>query len=186
MSSDETKQYIKNHIKNVRKGMRELAGIIVSRSDEHDASKLEDPELSGYIQMDQEPRYQYGTKEYKEKMQRYSWLFKQHWRVNRHHPEYFKDLGGFESQANLIDVIEMLCDWLSYKNGLTYLEATKLVSQQCKRFHFSETMEDLLMNTLRDYFVDLGGFKDIKQNQDNEFYQKSDLSGYTPVMDIKA
>lgn len=185
MSPDETKQYIKNHIKNVRKDMRELASIIVSRSDEHDASKLEEPELSGYIQMDQEPRYPYGTREYQEKMKKYSWLFRQHWKTNRHHPEYFKDIGGFESQANLIDVIEMLCDWLSYKNNLTYLDATKLVAQQCKRFGFSETMENLLMNTLRDYFVDLGGFKDIKQESNDNYYQKSDFSGFTPIMDIR-
>lgn len=34
-------------------------------------------------------------------------LIETHWKNNRHHPEYFKDISNMEE----LDIIEMVCDW---------------------------------------------------------------------------
>lgn len=183
MSQRETKKYIQEHIANVRKRMGELAGIIVSRAENHDKSKLEEPEFSGFVAMDNEPRYPYGSEEYNDKSKRFAWLFKVHWSKNRHHPEYFDDKGEFEQEANLVDVIEMLCDWVSYNGCMSYTEAYDLVEKQCRRFRFSGTMRNLLLNTLRDYFVDFGCFREKKELHSD--YSSLSKKQYRPTVDIK-
>lgn len=187
MGEQSTEDYIHKHIQSVRKKMSEIAGIIVERAEHHDESKLKDPEFSGFIQMDKEPRYEYNSQGYKDKMKRFAWLFEHHWANNRHHPEFFKNQGGFESQANIVDIVEMLCDWTSYKKSISYTEAINIVHAQCKRFHFSETMENILLNTLRDYFVDFGGFKDLgKCDVKNDGYFHHSDKDYIPIVDVKA
>ena len=151
MNQDNTEDYIKKHINCVQYWMQYFAEILLRRSKEHDRSKLEEPELSQWKKMDEEPRYSYESKEYLEKKKRYESLFKMHWKHNRHHPEYFD--GKIFPDRDLIDLIEMLSDWLGYKDHISYSEASSLVKQQTKRYNFSSEIEDLLLNTLKNWFV---------------------------------
>ena len=64
----------------------------------------------------------------------------------------------------------MLCDWLGYKEDITLEEAEKLIRQQCDRYHFSDTMQSLLYNTLKNYFVVTPGEKNL-----NELFRKLGL-----------
>ena len=75
MGEQSTENYIHKHIQSVRKKMSEIAGIIVERAEHHDESKLKDPEFSGFVQMDKEPRYEYNSQEYKDKMKRFASRF---------------------------------------------------------------------------------------------------------------
>ena len=61
---------------------------------------------------------------------------------------------------NLIDITEMLCDWISYKSNLSYSEASKVIEENCKRFGFDEQIRNILLNTLREYFSSFGGEDD--------------------------
>lgn len=57
-----------------------------------------------------------------------------HWKNNRHHPEYFKDINDMKE----IDIIEMCCDWhaRSVQYGTDLMQFIKI--RQKNRFHFPE------------------------------------------------
>lgn len=162
MNQVSTKEYIESHRSRVRKWLQHFSNVLDQKGREHDQSKLEEPEYSQWCKMDEEPRYKYGTKEYNNKLNRFNYLFKMHWKDkrNRHHPEHFQVMDENEiifNDKDLIDLVEMLCDWLGYRDSITYTAASKLVEQQCDRFGFSEELRNLLMNTLMNHFVTFGG-----------------------------
>ena len=134
-----TEEYISGHISRVQKWISKFSTILYIRGLNHDRSKLCEPELSMWKKMDEEPRYPYGTKEYQEKLNRYQELFKLHYKRNKHHPEHWS---GYYLEMDLIDIIEMLCDWLGYKEDITIEEAEALIDQQCRRYNFNNTFTD--------------------------------------------
>ena len=155
VEGQETVDYIIEHKKRVQKRLLAVANELIDRAKHHDDSKLEDPELSGWVEMDKEARYKYGTPEYQRKLNKWKWLLRLHWKNNRHHPEYFDNLVlGKETERDLLDLIEMVADWISYKDDLRYSEASELVKKQCERYGFSEEISDLLLNTLKNYYVE--------------------------------
>ena len=145
-----TEEYVNSHINRVRKWIGKFSTILFIRGINHDKSKLCEPELSLWKKMDEEPRYPYGTSKYKEKLNRYKEVFQQHYKHNKHHPEHWS---GYYCDMDLMDVIEMLCDWLGYKDDITLKEAETLVNQQCERYGFNDTFRHLLYNTLKNYFT---------------------------------
>ena len=145
-----TEEYINSHINRVQKWIGKFSSILFIRGVNHDKSKLCEPELSLWKKMDEEPRYPYGTLKYKEKLNRYKEVFQHHYMHNKHHPEHWS---GYYSEMDLMDVIEMLCDWLGYKEDITLKEAETLVNQQCERYGFNDTFRHLLYNTLKNYFT---------------------------------
>lgn len=162
-----TKEYVEKHQRTVRKRLSHFSTILQSRAFIHDESKLQEPEYSLWKQMDEEPRYPYGTKEYISKLDRWQHLFRMHWNDsrNRHHPEHFTNP---ITEMDLMDMIEMLCDWLGYKEVLSYTEASKLVDSQCKRFNFPDEFRYLLLNTLTNYFVTFGGISSAVDDENRK------------------
>lgn len=162
---DITLEYINRHKLRVKQWMNVFINELKRRADIHDNSKLEEPELSGWKAMDKEPRYKYGTPEYNDKVNRYKWLMELHWRRNRHHPEYWQ-IWEEKKDRDLLDYIEMLIDWLSYTDRkMSYTQARNLVKRQISRYHMNDLtdeinnppMSQLLLNTLSNYFVTIGG-----------------------------
>ena len=118
--------------------------------------------------MDLEPRYEYGSYEYYDKLRRFSEVFSHHYKVNSHHPEHFVNP---EHEMTLIDMVEMLCDWFAYKQDIPIREGVELIREQCDRFGFSDTIMSLLTNTYREYMnSDL--FDDIYTNQERMIADK--------------
>ena len=148
MGVEQTVSYTQGHIYNVRKLLNKFADILKQKGETHDQSKLEEPEVYGWAAMDLEPRYEYGSYEYYDKLRRFSEVFNHHYKVNSHHPEHFVNP---ENEMTLIDMIEMLCDWFAYKQDVPVDEGIKLIKDQCKRFKFSDTIKSLLINTYREY-----------------------------------
>jgi hypothetical protein len=137
------------------------------RAENHDKSKLVPPEKDGWDLMDKEPSYRYGTVEYYKKMKKYYEVFKHHYDVNSHHPEHY---GNDISKMDLLDIIEMLCDWLSYKEDLTDEEIDSTIKGQCKRFNFSDEMQSILINTAhRNFSKSYFNENDIYMKQKNLF-----------------
>ena len=149
MKSKSTYDYIKTHIEHVQKYIKTFIQLLEERAKNHDKSKLELPEFDIWCKMDEEPQYKYGTPEYFEKINRYKDLFKHHYECNRHHPEHF--LLGI-NDMNLIDLIEMLCDWLGYKDIMSINEAMSLIDKQMARYNFSDELRGIMFNTLVEYF----------------------------------
>lgn len=143
-----TVRFIKNHQHKVQRNIYLLCSKLIKRAEEHDKSKLQEPELTGWEEMDKEPRSEYGTPEYFEKQEKYRWVFEHHYRNNRHHPEYWQ---GFLCEMDLIDVLEMICDWASFDN-MTDLDAIKIIEQQMDRFGFDGLLKNLILNTFKNYF----------------------------------
>ena len=101
----ETEKYIRAHIQRVQNWLSHFSRQLYIRGNNHDASKLQSPEIEGWSQMDLEPRYPYGSPEYEDKKRRYEWLFHAHYSRNRHHPEYFDIHDNKTFEMDLMDLI---------------------------------------------------------------------------------
>lgn len=154
MAQIETEEYIKGHISRVRRHIDTFIQLLIRRAENHDKSKLEEPELSWWKEMDKEPRYPYGSEEYKQKIKRWNKVFKHHYQYNRHHPEHY-EYGV--SEMTLIDIVEMMCDWLGYKDTTTVTEALKVCDDQMARYDISEELRQIIFNTLLRYYSLMGG-----------------------------
>lgn len=175
-----TSEAILQHKARVKKWMQVFIDELKRRAKTHDDSKLRSPELENWEAMDREPRYKYGTPEYFAKLKKYHWLLELHWKKNRHHPEYWH-LNEDAKNRDLLDYIEMLCDWMSYSNEkISYSKARSLVIAQTKRYRMDNAynevdnppMSELLLNTLSNYFVKIGGEEEKK---DKELYGRIDV-----------
>lgn len=159
-----TEKYILEHKNRVNNWLLSFAFELLKRGGGHDNSKLQEPEISGWKQMDQEPRYNYGTKEYFDKLNKYHWLMEEHWSKNRHHPEYW-EINKDDKSRDLIDILEMLADWSSYKDKVSYSEASRMIEKQSERYNLSDEMRDLLLNTLTNYFVSFGNLDNKEEKE---------------------
>lgn len=117
------------------------------RSFEHDASKLQTPEKSIFDEYT--PRLKgstYGSDEYKQYLSEMKVALDHHYSQNRHHPEHFSN--GI-NDMNLVDLIEMLCDWkaatLRHADG----DILRSVRINRERFEISEQLAEILVNTVR-------------------------------------
>lgn len=155
MEQIDTEEYIKGHISRVRKHINTFIELLLKRAMNHDKSKLEEPEFSWWKEMDKEPRYPYGSEEYKQKIKRWDKVFKHHYKYNRHHPEHY-DYGV--SEMTLVDIVEMMCDWLGYKDTITISEALKVCDEQMKRYNIPDGVRQIIFNTLLRYYSLMGGF----------------------------
>lgn len=155
MEQIDTEEYIKGHISRVRKHMNTFVQLLLKRAINHDKSKLEEPELSWWKEMDKEPRYPYGSEEYKQKIKRWDKVFKHHYKYNRHHPEHYEY--GI-SEMTLVDIVEMMCDWLGYKDTIAISEALKVCDEQMKRYNIPDGIRQIIFNTLLRYYSLMGGF----------------------------
>lgn len=155
MEQIDTEEYIKGHISRVRKHINTFVQLLLKRAINHDKSKLEEPEISWWKEMDKEPRYPYGSEEYKQKIKRWDKVFKHHYKYNRHHPEHY-EYGV--SEMTLVDIVEMMCDWLGYKDIITISEALKVCDEQMRRYNIPDGIRQIIFNTLLRYYSLMGGF----------------------------
>lgn len=158
----DTLNSILKHRQTVRERLLFLADELYKRAYHHDDSKLQLPELSWLIEMDKEPRYEYGTPEYFDKMKRWDKFFNHHYENNRHHPDHFSN--GIEGM-NLADLCEYIVDIISYYEELHVNNALDTVNKQKERFGLDEQLTQILKNTLIEYFSWFGGQKPVSDEQ---------------------
>jgi len=97
------------HIWRVSQLLTDAAVILMKRGAAHDASKLEEPEKSGYDHVGDSLRgLTYGSPEYIEQLKELKDVIAHHYAHNTHHPEHYADgMYGFD----LWDLVEMFLDW---------------------------------------------------------------------------
>ena len=104
---------ITRHIKTVQSAMGLVIDDLISRSENHDMSKLKEDEFGGYERFDSMPEYlEYGSEEYEEakaQVMKDNNAVGLHYKRNDHHPEHFEDVNKMHFQQ----IIEMVCDWCS-------------------------------------------------------------------------
>ena len=122
--------------------MSKIAIEIMKKAFDHDNSKMEEPELSGFMEIIPELNKQkYMDSEYSKALK--GDAIQHHYKNNDHHPEFFKN--GCKDM-NFVNMIEMLCDWISASkryNGEVDFD------EQQKRFNYSDDIKALLVNTMK-------------------------------------
>ena len=130
------------HINHVRRFMNKFVKDLLDRSEKHDNSKMEEPELP--IFMEFTPRLgtvEYNSNEYKKFLEDMKPALDHHYANNSHHPEHFKN--GIDDMS-LIDLLELLADWkgstLRNKNG----NIRKSLEINKERFKISDQLYNIL------------------------------------------
>jgi len=133
------------HKQKVESYLMLISKIIEKRGREHDLSKLQNIEKEIFdIYGSKLKSCAFGSEEYKSYLKEMKPALDHHYKNNRHHPEHFEY--GI-NDMNLIDLIEMLFDWLAsskrHKSGciMDSIDINK------SRFGIDEAIVKILKNT---------------------------------------
>lgn len=146
---DSTKDTVE-HILQVAKFIQFMISELASRAEEHDISKLEDPEKPIFDEFT--PKLTgttYGSDAYKSYLKEMQKALEHHYRNNRHHPEHFRE--GIRGMT-LIDLCEMLADWKAASLRHADGDILKSIEVNQARFGYSDELKQVLINTVREHF----------------------------------
>jgi hypothetical protein len=116
------------------------------RAEEHDASKLEDPELSMFNECTPKLRaLTYGSEEYKRCLEEMGEALRHHYDHNRHHPEHFE--AGVRDMT-LVDLVEMFLDWAAAARRHDDGDLSESIKINADRFGLSADLQAILTNTI--------------------------------------
>ena len=136
-----------DHIQTVQQLINRIASMLFYRALNHDHSKLNEPERSIFAEYTHQlSGSTYGSDEYKQFLDAMAPAISHHYSKNRHHPEHHPS--GI-NDMNLIDVIEMVCDWIAAAARHTNGDPLKSLKINIKRFQISEQLADIVENTIK-------------------------------------
>lgn len=146
MNETEVKVETRAHIRNVAHFITDIVMHLGRRAASHDASKLKDPELQTFVEFTPKLKNStYGSEEYHGFLKAMKPALDHHYAHNRHHPEHF-DNGV--SGMNIVDLVEMLCDWkaatLRHADG----DIVKSINYNAQRFGITDQLRDILLNSV--------------------------------------
>ena len=143
----DSNQEVLKHVKMVRDYLSLLAKKLEDRGNNHDASKMDSPEVEIFATYTPKlTKSTYGSEEYKKFLEEMKPALDHHYAVNRHHPEHFKN--GI-SDMNLVDLIEMICDWKAATRKHRDGNILKSLEINAKRFNIDPQLLAILHNTVR-------------------------------------
>lgn len=146
MPSDFVKDLVQ-HKAWVAENMQAVANDLFQRAAIHDNSKFEPEEFELYEQVFPElQKYAYGTPELRAVYGKLKPALKHHFEVNRHHPEYHEN--GINGMT-LIDLIEMVCDWLAASRR-SQTGIAKGLEINKERYGISDQLFEIIKNTVRE------------------------------------
>jgi len=135
----------KEHICKVRNNIRFVIYELLNRSMNHDKTKMENPELEIFdFHTSSLKGLTYGSDEYKKVLSKMKPALEHHYANNNHHPEHFQ--AGIRGM-NLIDLIEMFCDWYAATKRHADGDIMKSIEINKIRFGYNDLMEEILKNT---------------------------------------
>lgn len=138
------------HINRVRHFVWLAIDKLVERSNIHDASKLQSPELEGFAAASVKlSQCHYPSPEYTESLKELKPTLDHHYANNRHHPEHWPD--GVNDMT-LIDLIEMLADWKAATERQKDGNIRKSVEHNASKFNFTPQLRKIFENTVRELF----------------------------------
>lgn len=135
------------HKMEVLRLMGTVIELLIDRAYKHDNSKLEEPELSIFAKYT--PRLAnttYGSEEYTATLKEMDVAIQHHYSHNRHHPEHFPNR---VADMNLIDIIEMLCDWKASTARHNDGNILMSIDKNQERFGYSQELAQILRNTVK-------------------------------------
>jgi hypothetical protein len=135
------------HIMRVRDILALFASQLLERGSVHDQSKLERPEVELFTEWT--PRLAastYGSAEYEAMRKELAPALAHHYAKNRHHPEHWKN--GI-ADMNLIDLIEMFCDWKAATERHHDGNLHKSIEKNAGRFEMAPQLVKIFENTAK-------------------------------------
>jgi len=145
----------RKHIARVGKYLGDVIHKLLFRQTQHDESKLSKEEKPTFDKFTNKlAKSTYNSPKYKQFLIDMQPALEHHYKTNRHHPEHFLDSTGigFTSglhDMNLIDIIEMLCDWKAaterHNNGDIYVS----IEKNQDRFGYNDELKSILINTAK-------------------------------------
>lgn len=140
-----TKIKIQEHQLAVRRHINNVIGELWCRYQDHDKSKLEEPEFSIFDKhFGNLSKVEYGSQAYTDQMGLVGEAIAHHYSVSRHHPEFHSE--GVNGMS-LIDLIEMLCDWMAATSYGPNGNIRKSIEFNTQRFELSDQMVCVFKNT---------------------------------------
>lgn len=135
------------HIESVRKYIRLFTDKLTTRGVEHDRLKLESPEVEIFAEYTPKlANTTYGSEEYENCLKEMNVALQHHYANYRHHPEHFSK--GI-NDMNLVDIVEMLCDWKASSMRQHDGNLLKSVETNAQRFGYSGPLKQILINTAK-------------------------------------
>jgi len=145
----------RKHQQEVSNLLIKFAQLLLTRAMEHDNSKLESPEREIFIEYT--PKLKgttFGSEEYKSYLKEMKVALDHHYANNKHHPEY-NDINGFSFQTlnnpirsmHLVDIVEMLCDWMAATKRHADGNIGKSIEINEKRFGINDQLSQIFRNT---------------------------------------
>ena len=143
---DESKFKTIRHIETVRNFLNIFLKEIIDRQEEHDQTKLQEPEVSIFnIYTAKLRNCEYNSLEYKEYLKEMKVALDHHYSNNRHHPEHFDN--GINGM-NLVDIIEMFCDWYAATLRHNTGDIIKSIDSNQERFNMDTQLCTIFKNTV--------------------------------------
>ena len=139
------------HKENIATLLAKFAAELTYRSAVHDNSKFFPDEFD--ILSDNVcdfNKYLFDTKEEQDLRERLLPASILHRKRNRHHPEHFEN--GIDGM-NIIDLLEMLCDWKSASTRVSGDSLRKGLPILKKKYNISSQLLKILENTARDFMM---------------------------------
>lgn len=135
-----------SHICKVRDYLNICITELLKRGEDHDKTKMENPELDLFVEYtDKLAKSTYGSEEYNKNKEEMAIAIEHHYANNRHHPECHKN--GI-NDMNLIDLVEMLCDWKAASERHNDGNIRKSIEINGKRFNMSEQLVKIFENSV--------------------------------------
>ena len=139
------------HIHRVQHYLNKFIKDLIYRGEIHDASKLEEPELSGFAaNTGKLEKVEFGSPEYTVLLKELEPILVHHYSRNRHHPQHFPN--NSVAEMTLIDLLEMLADWKASSLRVKGGNIRKSIETNGQRFEMSPQLVKIFENTAREYF----------------------------------
>lgn len=139
------------HIIHVTKYLNTIIQELTNRKNNHDKTKLVDPEKSVFDKTTPKlSKLEYGSDEYKNQLKEMDVALKHHYMCNSHHPEHYPT--GI-SGMDLVDIVEMICDWKAASERHDNGDIFKSIEINQNRFGYSDELKQIFINTVDRYFI---------------------------------
>lgn len=145
---ERTRQDTLDHIAKVQHRMGEAIAALKARSNRHDLSKLQEPEMTGYASLQLRlGDARYGTPEYRAVLDEARPTIQHHYAANDHHPEHHPN--GIAGMS-LLSLLEMLCDWKAAGERTKDGSMRQSLDVNRRRFGADDMLFSILENTARE------------------------------------
>ena len=147
MSENSSREQTLEHKRMIAHFIGEIIKELIDRMNEHDDTKLQDPEVTLFDEFT--PKLAgctYDSEEYREFLKKMKPALDHHYAHNRHHPEHFPN--GVKDM-DLIDLIEMLCDWKAASLRHTNGNILKSIEINQDKFEYTKELSEIFRNTVK-------------------------------------